>query len=100
MKLYLFKIKEGKLETWLAWGKLLMTKYSKEATETLKEEGLSYESFCYFNIGGSFYTLAMIDGHQHPTNMDRDLNIKHREIKRDCLERIDLPAFVYELYNK
>jgi len=100
MKLNLFKIKEGKLDKWREWGKLLETTYKEEAIETLKEEGLSYESFCVFQINGEYYTFAMTEGEHRPINMDRELNQKHKAIKRECLERIDSPENVYELYNK
>lgn len=100
MKLNLFKIKEGKLDKWLEWGKLLMTIHKDEAIETLKEEGLTYESFTVFEIDGNHYTLAMIEGEEKPTNMNRELNIKHREVKKECLEKIGPVDKVYELYNK
>jgi len=99
MKLSLLKIKEGKLETWKEWGNLLMTKYKDEAIETLKEEGLIYECFCVFEIDGNHYTLAMIEGEEEPTNMDRELNQKHRATKKKCLEKIGPVEKVYELYN-
>ncbi len=100
MKLNLFKIKEGKLQKWLEWGKLLMTNYKEEAIETLKEEGLTYEGFAVFEIEGSHYTLAMIEGEEKPTNMERELNKKHRDIKKECLGKIGPIDKVYELYNK
>lgn len=100
MKLYLFKIKEGKFEQWKNWCHLLMTQYKDEAIETLKEEGLSHESFAIFSIDGNYYTLAMVEGDAKPTNMERELNQKHRTVKKECLERIDSIEMGYELYSK
>jgi len=100
MKLYLFKIKEGKLDQWLKWGELLITTYKEEAIETLKEERITYEGFCVFEIGGEYYTLAMIEGEAKPANMERELNRKHIEVKKECLEKISSVEKVYELYNK
>ncbi len=100
MKLYLFKVKEGKLETWKEWCNLLMTKYKNEAVETLKEEGVVYEAFSIFSINEEYYTIAMIEGEAKPTNMERELNQKHRATKKECLERIDSLEIGYELYNK
>lgn len=99
MKLYLFKIKEGKLEKWKEWGSLLVTTHKKEAVETLTEEGLTYEAFCVFQIEGNYYTLAMIEGKQNPTNMERELNQKHQAMKEECLEKIGSVETVYEIYN-
>ncbi len=100
MKINLFKIKEGKLEKWREWGKLLTTTHKEEAIDTLKEEGLSYEGFCVFEIEGKHYTIAIIEGEEKPTNMERELNQKHREIKKECLEKIGPIETVYELFNK
>ncbi len=97
MKLYLFTIKQGKLDLWKEWGNLLMTKHKEEAIETLKEEGLTYEGFCIFEIDGIYYTLAMIEGEEKPTNMDRELNQKHRATKQECLEKIGPVEKAYEL---
>lgn len=100
MKLHLFKIKEGKLETWKKWGKLLVKKYKKEAIETLKEENIQYEGFCIFEMNGDYYTLAMIEGEAKSANMERKLNQKHRAMKKECLERIGSVEKIYEIYNK
>ena len=100
MEINLFKIKEGKLGKWLEWGKLLATQYKEEAIETLKEEGVNYESFCVFEIRGEHYTLAMVEGEAKLANMERDLNRKHREVKKECLEYVGPVEKVYELYSK
>jgi len=99
MKLNLFKIKEGKLEQWLEWGRLLTTTYKEEAIETLREEGLTYEGFCIFKIDNNHYTLAMLEGEARPADMAIELNRKHKEMKKECLEKISSVEKVYELYN-
>ncbi|MGH2613417.1 MAG: DUF6176 family protein [Rhabdochlamydiaceae bacterium] len=98
MKINLFKIEKGKLEKWLEWGHCLMTEHQEEAVETLKEEGLIYEGFCVSEVAGNYYTLAMIEGYERPTNMERELNQKHREVKRDCLDKLGPVEKAYELY--
>jgi len=100
MKVYLFKIKEGKLKKWREWCRLLMTKYKNEAIETLKEEGITHEAFLIFPINGHYYTVAMIEGETRPTNMERELNQKHKAVKKECLERIEAVEIGYEFYNK
>ena len=42
----------------------------------------------------------MIEGEAKPTNMERELNRKHRATKKECLEKLGPVEKVYELYNK
>ena len=100
MKIFLFKIKEGKVEHWRQWCNLLATEYKKEAIETLQEENLTYESFSIFSINGQHYTIGMTEGDAKPANMERELNQKHKTIKQECLERMSPVEMGYEIYNK
>jgi hypothetical protein len=101
MKFVLFKIKEGKLDTWKNWCGVLRTTYKEEALETLKEEGLIYEACVGFEIEGNWYTLGIVQGEEKPINLERELNIKHRAIRKECLQRVT-PDFEtwYELSIK
>ncbi|HWA32127.1 MAG TPA: DUF6176 family protein [Candidatus Paceibacterota bacterium] len=96
---YFFKIKDNKVETWREWCSLLAGKYGREAAETLSEEGLIREFFVIFNRGPEYFTIGFVEheGKILPTNMDKKINIKHKEKKKECLEYIG-PAYVlYDL---
>lgn len=97
MQAFLCKIKPGKKETWINWCHLLDTDYRAEALETLKEEHLSYEACAIFSIEGEDYIIGFDQGEVTPANMDRPLNKKHREMRKECLEKIGPAQFLYEL---
>ena len=100
MKINLFKIKEGKLGTWKSWCNMLATTRKNEALETLKEESLAYEGFFIFSINQEFYTLGITEGEGLPANMDKEINQKHKAIKKECLERMGSIENGYELTTK
>ena len=100
MKIHLFKIKKGKLNKWLLWGKTLETKYRKKAIETLKEEGLDYEAFYVFKIKEDYYTIATLIGEAKPANMKRKINIEHKKNKKEALKYIGNVDKEYELTTK
>jgi len=91
MKYVLFKVKKDKLQAWKDWCKTLSTEFKKESLETLKEENLLFEGCLVFPVGNDSYvigyTLENNDGVK-PTNLDRDLNKKHLEKRKECLEFI------------
>ncbi len=99
MKINLFKIKDGKLETWLEWGRLIMGINKKEAIDTLKEEGLTYEACGVFLIDKNYYTIGIFEGKALPENMNRKLNVIHKEKKKECLKYIGPVELSYELYS-
>lgn len=99
MKINLYKIKDGKLETWLEWGNLLETTYKEEAVETLKEEGVTTEAFGLFELNGENYTLGISMGENLPANLKKEINIKHKEVKKECLIFIKKVDLVYFLQN-
>ena len=69
------------------WGKKLMTEYLDEARETLKEENSTREFFYIFRIEDKYYGAANMEGDNIiPSNLNRELNRKHREILKECTE--------------
>ncbi|MFO0704403.1 MAG: DUF6176 family protein [Candidatus Andersenbacteria bacterium] len=93
----LFKIKKGKLEAWLNWCKLLHTTYRKDAIRTLSEEGLTHEGFGIFKLNEEHYTIGFSVGENLPANMNKEINQKHRAMKKECLEKIGPVELNYEL---
>ena len=86
MKKLLFKVKEGRLNTLFNWCHELKTKYAEEVLETLKEEKVTYESLSVFEINGVWFALVLSEGEGLPMNFKREVNMKHKQIKADCLE--------------
>ena len=91
MNLFLYKIKRGKRALWEGWCNELSTTHRKEAIETLAEENLLFEKCVIFGTGDNSYSLLMHEvaqGGVRPTNTNRKLNVKHRAVLSECLERI------------
>ncbi|MEK7552246.1 MAG: DUF6176 family protein [Patescibacteria group bacterium] len=89
MKYSLFKVKEGKLQVWKDWCKLLSTEFKDEALKTIKEENLLLEGCLVFPVGKDFYVVGYTlenAGGVKPTNLDNNLNKKHLEKRKECLE--------------
>jgi len=86
MKGSIFKIKEGKEDTWKLWCLELAEKRYDEALETLKEEGLNRECGGVFNIQGTWYGYILTDKDGIPSNKDKEINQKHRDTIRECRE--------------
>lgn len=97
MKTVIFKIKEGKVDTWKQWCTDVNTIFRSEAIEAIKEEGIKYEAFSIVNIGTDFYTIGFGDDGTNIPNMEREINKKHKEMKKECLEFIDVVDTEYEL---
>lgn len=98
MKLLLFKLKKGKEGKWLAWCLLLMTDHKEEAIKTLEEENVLFEGGALLELDGKKYVVGMTNGDAKPTNMNRELNKKHKEVVKDCLEYIKDLEINYQLY--
>jgi len=95
------KIKKDKLDIWRDWCELLRTKYSKEALETLVEEGVLFEAFICFEINNQWYSLGLSSVPITPTNMNRELNRKHKAMRKECLEDMSIPVeILYSFINK
>lgn len=96
MKGNLFKIRPGKLEKWKDWCYELENNLREEALITLKEEKCTQELFILFSINEDFYTVGMGEGECLPATL-REINIKHKEISKECLEKIDQISTLYHL---
>lgn len=96
MKINIFKVKEGKLDTLLSWCKELSTTHKMEALETLKEEEVTHEYLGVFKIDNQYYAVGFMEGKGLPAT-DRDLNKKHREIMAECLEFSSQAETAYDL---
>jgi len=97
IKINVFKIKKGKVKTWQNWCKLLNSKYKKEAVTTLKQEGLTNESFSSFKVNNITYVIAMSIGQHLPVDSENSLNQKHRKVKKECLEYLKTADISYYL---
>lgn len=83
----ILKVKPGKEGVIQEWGKKLMTGYAQEAREALREENVSHEFFYLFKIGNDYYIAAHMEGDNIvPPNLNRELNRKHREVLKECVE--------------
>lgn len=100
MKANIFKIKKEKLDVWKKWCQLLNSDLKMEAIETLIEEKVSYEAFAIFKIKEEFYTIGFGEGEFLPANLNKEINIKHQAVKKECLEYIDSAEMLYELIVK
>lgn len=98
MKGKIFKLKKDKLETWKAWALELATNYNKEATETLKEEGLQREYGGIFNMNDEWYGYIFTDKQGNPSNQDKEINRRHREVIQDVVDK-EYRAKIETLYS-
>ncbi len=93
--MHLFRIKPGKLDAFLAWGKYLQQ--NPEALETLKEEQVGFEAFYYFRFGEDYFAVAITDNPNPLPATLRELNIRHKAMLKECLEPIEAILPVYTL---
>ena len=100
MKIKLHKLKKGKESKWFAWCLLLMTDLKKDALESIKEEKLSFEGAGSFELNGETYVLGIMEGEGFPANMKKEINKKHIEMRKECLDDSIKVEMNYELYNK
>jgi hypothetical protein len=97
---YIFKIKENKLDTWKNW-ELELMKRKSEALETIIEEGEIFEGSFIFEIKGDWY--VMLYGYNEEELLpatDKEINNKHKLIKKECLERVTTAHSGYFLFDK
>ena len=95
-----FKIKDGKLETWREWCNQLNTTRRSEAMAALEQEGVNCEFFAIFKIKDHYYTLGAEIGGQTGGTLnpeDSEINATHKKIKEECLEYIGPGNFSYLL---
>lgn len=87
MKGWVIKIRKGKEQKWIDWCKELQNSRRNEVIETLVEENLLQEFSAIFKLNGESYIVGMMDGDFVKGDPDRDINIKHRQIKDECFDR-------------
>lgn len=96
MKTKIYRIKEGKKEKLLAWANELKTTYKNEVFQTLQEENVEREFAGIFHIDGKSYAVGFVMGENMLPSSPSELNQKHKEVLKDCLE---LPTSVEVLYD-
>lgn len=96
-KAVIFRVKEGYYETWKNWCIELNTTLSEEAHLSLEEEEVFQELTLGFIIDDVHYILGFMDGECLPANMDRDINRRHKEMKKQCFERVSEAEVLYNL---
>ncbi len=96
--MHLFKLKKGKEQLLLEWGARLMGEFRTEALISLSEENVTREIVYMFHIGDDCYAIGHMEGeNMRPANTDRSLNIRHKEVLRECIDsKIELNR-VYEI---
>lgn len=96
-KAYLFKIKENKKSLWYSWCQELDTILREDAIETLVEEKVSHELVLGFTIANQDYSVGYMNGECLPANMSKEINIKHKKMKEECLERVSEVEILYDI---
>lgn len=89
MKLY--KVKPNKLSVLKDWANFLTTN-EETAKQLLQEENCSREFFYFFHLNGSDYVIAHMDGGPFTTPSSHEINIKHKEVPKECLEPESIQA--------
>ena len=92
----IYKIKEGKKESWLAWGKELETTFHDEAVVTLHEEGVRLEATFIFSMNSEDYVVGIMEGDDmQASNKEHKVNQLHDARKKECLEFVTKGESVY-----
>ena len=94
----LFRIKPGKKELLLAWGRRLQE--DPEALETLREEGISFEGFFFFHFNGEDYAIGISDNPNPLPASNRPINQEHKRVLKECLESVTNLVPIYMLLRK
>lgn len=98
-KVVLLKVNDGKHEAWKNWCHELETTRRIEALETLEEEGVTEELCVLISLNGAPHVVAFMEGEMLPTNMVREINQKHNQMKKECLEYVSEGESLYHLYK-
>ena len=96
----LFKVKEGKINKWKSWSKELMER-KEEATETLVEEREIFEGSFDFQVGEDFFVVMF--GYSEEEILpatEKEINMTHKKVKKECLEFISKTNNNYFLFDK
>ena len=88
----LFKLKKGKETQWREWSSYLNAHW-QEVKETLEQEHVAQE-LCVLFDG---FVLMGMEWFDYPVQSDdRELNVKHRAMVEECLERIGSGEEIYK----
>lgn len=93
----IFRVKQDRLDQWRAWCNELETSFHEDALDSLKQEQIFQEAAFLFEIKGEFYVLGFMDGECLPADMTKEVNIKHKQAKEECLERVSDITVLYNL---
>lgn len=93
----ILKVKSGHLEQWRSWCDELETSLYAEALNTLKEEQVFQEAAFLFELSGEYYVFGFIDGECLQPDMTKEINIKHKRMKDECLERVSNIEVLYNI---
>lgn len=83
----LYKVKEGKLDTLKEWS-LDLQKRLPEALETMRQENVRREVFRLFKHQNNWFAVGLqeLSGEHKKADMSVELNRKHAEVLKECLE--------------
>jgi L-rhamnose mutarotase len=84
----IFKLKKGKVGEFKEWAEVLKTELYDEAIASLAEENCTHEIFELFQVNDEFYIVAHMEGENIlPSNPEKEINIRHREVMKECIEK-------------
>lgn len=94
----IFRLRKDKVELFKSWAQEVSTSLLYESLEALKEENCTREIFIMFNIGQDTYIAAHMEGDDIvPSNAERSINIKHKEIMKECVDAVVDYDVLYDL---
>jgi hypothetical protein len=99
-KAALFRVKTGQWSIWKQWCAELATTLRKEVTLTLQEEQVLQELVIGFDIDGTHYIIGFMEGDCLPANMNREVNLRHKEMKEQCLEYAGVANILYNIAQR
>lgn len=98
-KAVLFRVKNERVDEWRSWCLEIENELKKEASETLVEENILQEISIIFKIDNEYYGLGFmeVNGEILSANMNKEINIKHKEMKKRCIEYITDAEVLYSI---
>jgi len=98
-KAVLFRIKTEFVNEWKNWCLQIENELKSEAAKTLAEENVLQEISILFKVNEDYYGLGFMDinGELLSTNMNKEINIKHKEMKKKCIEYVGDAEVLYSV---
>jgi len=86
MKHVLFKVREGKENTWRKWCDYLCA-HETESKETMRAENCVYERSVMYGRDGEYYVVgtAFFEGEPKKADLNIEINKLHSKAKEECL---------------